>query len=130
MDSSDLERLVDYAERPRSHEWTLRSALVRYAQLAPQRASVVLELIRRTDGALSHLDGHPERVGDEDEPKLAVAAVLDEIGDDLARWAVERGSPPHDEIEFKARSAASALSELGIEREQWDGRRPPGRGRD
>lgn len=120
--------LVDYAERARTHEWTLRSALVRYAQIAPERASVVLELIRRTDGALHHLQGHPERVTAQDEPVLAVAAVLDGLGDVLARWADERGAPPHDEVEDQARAAASALAELGIEREQWDGRRGRGRG--
>ena len=45
-------RLVDYAESSRAGDWSLRAALVRYAQPEPARASAVLELVRRTDGAL------------------------------------------------------------------------------
>ncbi|HSP03784.1 MAG TPA: hypothetical protein VLR27_09805 [Acidimicrobiales bacterium] len=48
----DGRRLVDYAESSRTGDWSLRSALVRFAQPEPTRASAVLELIRRTDGAL------------------------------------------------------------------------------
>lgn len=48
----DGPRLVDYAESARVGDWTLRSALVRFAQPEPTRAGAVLELIRRTDGAL------------------------------------------------------------------------------
>ncbi len=46
-------RLIDYAESPRVDDWTLRSALVRVAQPEPVRAGAVLELLRRTDGALA-----------------------------------------------------------------------------
>lgn len=46
-------RLVDYAESTRAGDWSLRSALVRVAQPEPVRAGAVLELIRRTDGALA-----------------------------------------------------------------------------
>ena len=49
-------RLADYAESSRVGDWSLRSALVRFAQPEPLRASAVLELLRRTDGAL-----HPHR---------------------------------------------------------------------
>ena len=45
-------RLVAYAESSRTGDWSLRSSLVRYAQPEPARASAVLELVRRTDGAL------------------------------------------------------------------------------
>lgn len=48
----DGPHLVDYAESSRVGDWSLRSALVRFAQPEPTRASAVLELIRRTDGAL------------------------------------------------------------------------------
>lgn len=48
----DGPRLVDYAESPRVGDWTLRSALVRFGQPEPVRSSAVLELVRRTDGAL------------------------------------------------------------------------------
>lgn len=45
-------RLLSYAESPRVDDWSLRGALVRYAQPRPTRASAVLELVRRTDAAL------------------------------------------------------------------------------
>ncbi len=49
---ADGRRLVDYAESSREGDWSLRSALVRFAQPEPTRAGAVLELIRRTDAAL------------------------------------------------------------------------------
>ena len=49
---ADGHRLVDYAESSRDGDWSLRSALVRFAQPEPVRAGAVLELVRRTDGAL------------------------------------------------------------------------------
>lgn len=129
MDDSQVERLTDFAERPRTDDWSLRSAVVRYAQVAPQRASVVLELIRRTDGALKHLAKHPERAETDDAKLLDVAAMLDDIGDTLATWAIERGDPPHEKVETIGRRAATALGNLGIPRETRDGRRPPGQRR-
>lgn len=121
--------LADYAERARIGDWTLRSALVRYAQLAPVAASAVLELVRRTDGAL-----HPHRRGLEtstpaeldaathDGPPvvalLEVAAVLDELGDALASWADDRALPePHDVVRRAGDRAFAMLAELGVPRE-------------
>lgn len=49
---ADGHRVVDYAESSRAGDWSLRSALVRFAQPEPTRAGAVLELIRRTDAAL------------------------------------------------------------------------------
>lgn len=48
----DGPHLVDHAESSRVGDWSLRSALVRFAQPEPTRASALLELVRRTDGAL------------------------------------------------------------------------------
>src|SRR5262249_41526556 len=48
----ELARLVDYAERPRRDDWSLRAALVRYAQPEPQRVSAILDLVRRIEWAL------------------------------------------------------------------------------
>lgn len=45
-------RLWEVSELPQLHGWTLRSALVRYAQPRPGQAGAVLELVRRTEGAL------------------------------------------------------------------------------
>lgn len=130
VDTAAVARLVDYAECSRVDDWSLRSALVRYAQIAPDRASAVLELVRRTDGALKHLSLHPERATDADGPLLEVAGRLDELGDVLARWASERGNPPHARVDAIARDTFGALGALGVEREEWDGRRPPGPRRD
>ena len=43
----ELAALLDYAERPRVDDWSLRAALTRYAQPQPQRASDLIEVMRR-----------------------------------------------------------------------------------
>lgn len=128
-------RLVGYAEAPRVGHWTLRSALVRYAQLAPAPASGVLEALRRTDGALQPHARALEvstvaEVDDAhgDEPSvvalLGPALVLDELGDALAAWAHDRDlAPPHDAVRALATEAFRQLDELGVARET----RPPRR---
>lgn len=96
-------RLVDYAESSRTGDWSLRSALVRFAQPEPVRAGAVLELVRRTDGALkphrrrlesasapTHPDLGPDLI-EADSAGVALAAgarqVLDAPAADLARAA-------------------------------------------
>ena len=103
----ELARVVDFAERSRVGDWSLRSALVRYAEGQPERVSQVLEQVRRLDAAL-----HPyakllekrgaERValleGGGDVPAddvhlielLRVAVELDQLGDAMAVWADDR----------------------------------------
>lgn len=94
-------RLVDYAESTREGDWSLRSALVRFAQPEPTRAGAVLELIRRTDGALkphrralesrsvpTHPDLGPELLvedGGDVVLRAGAARVLDAPTADLAR---------------------------------------------
>lgn len=97
-------RLVYYAESSRAGDWTLRSALVRFAQPEPTRAGAVLELIRRTDGALeahrrrlesastpTHPDLH-RGLFVEDDDGVAVRSdaerTLDAPATDLARAAL------------------------------------------
>jgi hypothetical protein len=101
----DGHRLVDYAESSRAGDWSLRSALVRFAQPEPTRAGAVLELVRRTDGALkphrrrlesasapSHPDLGPGLLVAGDGGTLAIGAdarrVLDAPAADLARAAL------------------------------------------
>ncbi|MGK2929254.1 MAG: hypothetical protein ACSLFO_06710 [Acidimicrobiales bacterium] len=135
----DLEAVIDYAERPRVDGWSLRAALVRYAQPEPARAGAVLELVRRTDGALKpHLkrlarDPHlltltaSDQTGGDDATVVAllrVALVLDQLGDVLAAWAAARSDDrPDAEIDAMARSAFVMLGDLGVARET----RPPRR---
>ncbi len=148
MSDDDPLALLEYAERPRLGDWSLRSALVRYAQPEPRRASAVLELVRRTDGALkpflrlvertpslvllARRGAAPDDPLDEplDDPAraavaiLSVAVDLDHLGDVLARWARDITGPrPDDEVDRVARRVFDALAELGVERESPPPRR-------
>ena len=77
---SDGHRLVDYAESSRAGGWSLRSALVRFAQPEPTRAGAVLELIRRTDGALKPHRRRLESAAVRTHPDLGPALVVDVDG--------------------------------------------------
>ena len=111
----ELARLVDFAERPRTRDWSLRSALVRYAQPEPQRVNDVLELVRRVDAALGKSTSKLGRDGaafwdalDDDGSGpdayvlgvLRAARELDSLGEVLATWAVDRaGERPNADID-------------------------------
>jgi len=60
-----LAQLVDFAERPRTEGWSLRAALVRYAQPQPQRVEDLLGLVRRVERALGQHAHEIERRGPE-----------------------------------------------------------------
>jgi hypothetical protein len=47
--------LLNYAESSRIGDWSMRSALVRFAQPEPERAAALLELVRRLDTVLGHV---------------------------------------------------------------------------
>lgn len=119
-DAPDGRRIIDYAEAERVGGWTLRSALVRFAQPEPVRASAVLELVRRTDGALH---GHRTGQAPDDEepglvPLLTVALALDRLGDVLAEWAVDITAPrPSAVVDEIAADAFARLADLGVPRE-------------
>ena len=53
--------LLGYAESARTGDWSLRSALVRFAQPEPQRAADLLELVRRLDAVLQPVSRVLER---------------------------------------------------------------------
>ncbi|MDH4145190.1 MAG: hypothetical protein OEY23_08475 [Acidimicrobiia bacterium] len=73
-------RLVAFAEAEREPGgWSLRSALVRYAQAEPVRASAVLEQVRRVDGALAAVRTRLERETVGTDPALGPAS-FDEAG--------------------------------------------------
>jgi hypothetical protein len=135
-----LARLIDFAERPRTEDWSLRSALVRYAQPEPERVNGILELVRRTEGALGQHAKLIEREGQDlwnafaaadapSEPNahvielLRAAAELDRLGDVLAAWAVDRaGDLPNAEVDSVAADVSRRLDALGVPREE---QRPP-----
>lgn len=132
MSIDEAAQLADYAERPRDGAWSLRSALVRYAQQAPVASSAVLELVRRTDAALAPHRRELERtqvaaMGSAGAvlDLLTVAVVLDELGDVLAVWARDRApaDPPTALVDELASQAFTRLAELGVPRET----RPPRR---
>ncbi len=139
----ELARLVDLAERPRTHDWSLRATLVRYAQPEPQRVNDILDVVRRVDWAL----GKQSAVIEDESPALLntlggdssidvdahvvdllrAAKELDHLGDVLATWAVDRaGERPDAEVDRVINRVAQQLDALGVPREDRSG---PPRGR-
>jgi hypothetical protein len=144
----ELDALVEFAERPRTADWSLRAALVRYAQAEPQRVSDLLEQVRRVEGVFH---GH-RRVLEQHGPELwealdgappdpehtalvgvlAASRELDRAGEVLATWAVDRqGEPPDAVVDEVTAAVGRRLDEIGVPREDPnDGPRPRGgRGR-
>lgn len=144
IEPPELARLVDVAECPRVDDWSLRSALVRYAQPQPRRASVILGLVRRIDAAL-----HPQAKllraegpaiwaalrdggGPTSGPAgfvvavLRVSALLDRLGETLAAWAVDPSAPrPDAEVDTVTAEVARQLDAIGVPPE-GDRPVPPG----
>jgi hypothetical protein len=146
VEPPELARLLDFAECPRVEDWSLRAALVRYAQPEPERAARILELVRRTDGALRRHGRLLERDGrgvwaalTEDAPPspdtspeiirlLRATTELDRLGDVLATWAVDRaGDRPVREVDEVTTDIGRRLDRLGVPREERE--RPPYRRR-
>jgi hypothetical protein len=142
----ELALLVEAAERPRTGDWSLRAALVRYAQREPVRVGSLLEQVRRLEGVLQahrkvlEQDGPAlwqalrggERPADRTQAALVEVleetAALDRLGDRLATWAVDRaGDPPDAEVDAVTEAMGARLDALGVPREARD--RPPRAGR-
>lgn len=140
IEPPELARVIDFAERPRTHDWSLRAALVRYAQPQPQRVNDILDLVRRIEWAL----GQRAVVVERDGPTLwnalegtsasstevdtyvvellRAARALDGLGDVLAAWAVDRaGVRPDSEVDSVIREVSRRLDALGVAHEE----RPP-----
>jgi hypothetical protein len=139
VDPPQLARLLDFSERPRVEDWSLRAALVRYAQPQPQRVNDLLELVRRTEAALGKQRGVLERdgerlwtaLGDGESSAadayvlglLRVAREIDRLGDALAGWAVDISGPrPDADVDRVIEEVAQQLDVLGVPVEE----RPPG----
>ncbi|MBA2338566.1 MAG: hypothetical protein H0V96_12580 [Acidimicrobiia bacterium] len=141
----ELARLIDFAERSREHDWSLRSALTRYAQGQPQRASDVLALVRRIESVIpSHLaslrrDGPtlwdelqssdaPPHTGDSVLPELLRGMIeFDRLGDILAEWAADPTGPtgerPDSAVDAVTLDVDQRLEQLGVPHEERQ--RPP-----
>jgi hypothetical protein len=132
-----LARLVDFAERPRTEDWSMRAALVRYAQPQPQRVNDLLDLVRRTEWALAQHAAVLHREGQAlwdafdsgrvpDDPRLAhlvgllrVVAEFDGIGDVLAGWAVDiSGERPDAAVDAAIDEIGRQLDALGVPHEE------------
>ena len=136
IEPPELAQLVHYGERARARDWSLRSALVRYAQPQPQRASDILEHVRRIEFALRpHLksidregaalwDALQSGDGEPVVELLRVMVELDGLGDSLTEWAAdptrERPDATVDEV---TGAVGRRLEELGVPREERQ--RPP-----
>jgi hypothetical protein len=135
----ELAQLIEYAERPRVDDWSLRAALTRYAQPQPQRVSDVLDHVRRIEFALGsyrktiEAEGpdlwqaaqaaDDEASGDRLVGMLRAMVELDRLGEVLATWASDPSSHerPDDTVDAVVADVARRLDELGIPREE----RPP-----
>jgi len=140
IEPPQLARLIDFAERPRVRDWSLRAALVRYAQPEPERVNRVVVLIRRIEWALRSYRKDIERAGQEIWSALQggagqagqhaevialldAASELDRLGDILAEWAVDlAGERPNAVVDAVTQNVARRLDELGVPREEQ--RRP------
>lgn len=132
IDPPELARLVDFSERPRVDDWSLRAALVRYAQPQPERVEALLDLVRRTEFAIGkhnkflvkegpRIWSELEAGSNEDAvvPLLRVAQEIDELGDTIAAWAVDRdGTRPDDEVDDVIETVAQQLEVLGVPHEE------------
>lgn len=135
----ELARLVDFAERPRQGDWSLRAALTRYAQPEPKRVGDLLDVVRWLDlGMRPHVksvqrDGPAlwealQSGGDGSaEPVVALLRVmedLDRLGDVLTDWACDISQPrPDAAVDDVTARVARRLHDLGVPREQRQ--RPP-----
>lgn len=141
VEPAELAQLLDFAERPHAENWSLRAALVRYAQPQPQRVNDILELVRRIQGALGAQSASLQRDGEtvwdalEHDARpveiaplvelLDAAREVDRLGDALAEWAVDISRPrPDDAVDAVVADVAGRLERLGIPREE---RTPPKR---
>ena len=145
IEPPELAALVDAAERSRAEHWSLRAALTRYAQPEPQRASAVIELLRRTEAALKPHAKRLERdgpalwsavaggvdgtVADDDRFVVEVLRALvglDRLADVLVAWAVERaGERPDGAVDDVVADVTARFERLGVGREERPA--PPGR---
>lgn len=141
IEPPELARLVDFAERPRVEDWSLRAALVRYAQPEPQRVNDLLDRVRRLEFALGPHSKTIEQQGDaiwralEDGDSssaeigdvvqlLDAAREIDRLGDVLAAWAVDISRPrPNAAVDATIADVGERLDALGVPHEERQ--RPP-----
>ena len=136
----ELARIVDFSERSRTDDWSLRSALVLYALPQPQRVNDILVHVRRVDRELGKQSKRLGREGtelwgalqsdaggDELVELLRAARELDELGDVIVAWAVDRtGESPDARVDAVVADVGRRLDALGIPYEERPGPRNRG----
>lgn len=138
IEPPQLAALLDYQERPRVDDWSLRAALTRYAQPQPQRVGDLLAVVRRiefamgsyqktvaSDGpALWHtLQQDDGSTNDRLVGMLRAMTELDEVADRLAVWAADpSGDRPDAAVDSVVDAVSARLDVLDIPREE---RQPP-----
>lgn len=147
LEPPELARLADVAGAARVEDWTLRSALTRYAQPQPTRAAAIMEPYRRLEAALHphaallRADGPAllaefesgSAAGDDADRALVVgllrvARVFDALSDRLAEWATDiTAKRPDTPVDEAVAEAKALLDTLGVPEEE-DRRPPRGRG--
>jgi hypothetical protein len=135
IEPDELAALVDYQERPRVDDWSLRAALTRYAQPEPQRVGDLLEVVRRIEFAMGSYQKTIESDGpqlwkslhDGDAPAtndrllgmLGAMVELDDLGERLATWAADPTTErPDDAVDATVAAVRRRLDELGIPSEE------------
>jgi hypothetical protein len=140
IEPPELARLVDYAERSRTDDWSLRSALVLYALPQPQRVNDILVHVRRLDRALGQQSKRLQREGaelwraleagddgDDLVGLLEAARELDDLGDVVVAWAVDRtGAAPDAKVDALVADVGQRLDALGVPYEERPGPRNRG----
>jgi hypothetical protein len=140
IEPPELARLVDYSERSRTDDWSLRSALVLYALPQPQRVNDILVHVRRVDRELGKQSKRLAREGaelwralesgeggDDLVALLGAARELDELGDVLVAWAVDRtGESPDARVDATVADVGQRLDALGVPYEERPGPRNRG----
>jgi hypothetical protein len=144
VEPEELARLLDLSERSRQGDWSLRSALTRYAQPEPRRVAELLDLVRRIDAAVSAelrtlaADGprlwselqDAAAAPDRTVPAeglvglLATMTEVDRLGDVLATWATDLSAGrPNELVDEVVTDVRSRLATLGVPEQ---GPPPPG----
>jgi hypothetical protein len=123
--------LTEYADRILVNGWCLRSALVRYAQAQPVRATALHTMMRRLDAAIVPSSSLRESL-------LPTVARFDELALMMSTWAADRAAHPRpdDAVDEIMAQATAEFERLQVPKEhidasEWkgmrasEGRRPP-----
>jgi hypothetical protein len=115
--------LTEYADRILVNGWCLRSALVRYAQAQPVRATALHTMMRRLDAAIVPASNLRESL-------LPTVARFDELALTMSTWAADRATHPRPDDavdEVMSRTAAEferlQVPEEHLDAAEWKGMR-------